>query len=167
MKNDRQYEYFGFTWNKCFKAEILKTYDIHFVPKLSLREDEVFTDMYCRYIDSLKIISNSLYNYREMPIGLTYAKKTKFAWMLLCRSMDIATDGISNTDLLRWEKDRIFKIYLNYIVNPSLNEYEEMYSYYHKNIAILKECSARKAKLFNLSLWMSYLLYSIFGKIKH
>ena len=67
-----QYEYFGYTWNKCFKSDIIKNNNIQFVEGLHLREDEVFTNQYCQYVKSCRFIQKGIYFYREKQTsGLT------------------------------------------------------------------------------------------------
>ncbi len=61
----------GWTWNKFFRAEIIRQHQIRFCENISHREDEIFTLEYCRYIHSLRIIEQPLYNYRITPNGLT------------------------------------------------------------------------------------------------
>lgn len=161
-----QYEYFGYTWNKCFKADVLN--NIRFIEGLKVREDEVFTSTYCRHINSLKFLQKGLYFYRELPIGLTYAGKSKSEWMLLCRKLDEATDGIGNKNLLYWEKIRILKFYLNYMERPSWSEFKEIHSFYYRFFVdgdFNHEC--RSGVFLKLPRLLSYMLYCIFKKIKH
>lgn len=75
--NQEKYAYFGFTWNKVFKRDIIISHNIRFNPALSYREDELFTHEYCIHIKSLKVIPNPIYNYRVTATGLT-SKKRKY-----------------------------------------------------------------------------------------
>lgn len=61
----------GWTWDKMFRAEIIRQNSIRFPENISFREDELFTLEYCRYITSLRIISQPLYYYRKTSDGLT------------------------------------------------------------------------------------------------
>lgn len=114
----QKYEYFGFTWNKCFSRNIISKNNILFVNDLSVREDEVFTNTYCSYINSIKFIKKILYNYREQTTGLTCKKKSQDEWKLLCNSLDESTNRISNKNLLFYEKSRIMRFYLYYHCCP-------------------------------------------------
>ena len=69
--NRENYEYYGYTWDKVFKRDIIETHNIRFVPHLSLREDELFTSEYCRHIETLRVLSKPIYNYRVLNTGLT------------------------------------------------------------------------------------------------
>lgn len=73
--NSQNFEYFGYTWNKLFRTDIIKRHNINFIPYLTLREDEVFTLTYIKYIKSLRIKNRSLYNYRITQQGLTSSKR--------------------------------------------------------------------------------------------
>lgn len=61
----------GWTWDKMFRAEIIRKNNIRFPENISFREDEIFTLEYCRYITSLRIIAQPLYYYRKTNDGLT------------------------------------------------------------------------------------------------
>lgn len=73
--NRENFKYYGYTWNKVFKNSIIKTYNIRFEPHLNRREDELFTSEYCRYIHSLSVIPEPIYNYRVLDTGLTSNNK--------------------------------------------------------------------------------------------
>ena len=45
--------FFGYTWNKLFRADIIRENGLHFVPGLRISEDEVFTADYCLHARSL------------------------------------------------------------------------------------------------------------------
>ena len=49
--------FFGPTWNKIFRASIISENEIKFKEDVNLREDEIFTFSYCRFV-SLKSASN-------------------------------------------------------------------------------------------------------------
>lgn len=53
----------GFLWNKCFKAEIIKTHQIHFNEQYVFCEDEEFVTHYMTYIHSVLFTSEHTYNY--------------------------------------------------------------------------------------------------------
>ena len=58
ITNPKYYDYLGFTWNKVFRSNILKEYNIRFIENLSYREDEVFTLHYAHYCKKLMILPN-------------------------------------------------------------------------------------------------------------
>ena len=62
---------FGWTWDKVFKADIIRNHHIRFPEDVRFREDEIFTFEFCRYITSLRVIDHPLYNYRLGDTGLT------------------------------------------------------------------------------------------------
>lgn len=62
---------FGWTWDKVFRADIIRQHRIKFHEEVTFREDELFTFEFCRYISTLLVISIPLYNYRITETGLT------------------------------------------------------------------------------------------------
>ncbi len=93
---------FGWTWNKLFRAEIIRQHNIRFSEEVSFREDELFTLHYCRYVRSLRITDQPLYYYRITPGGLT-------------------SKGLQSSDLL--PSSLQLEASLNYYSNPSLREH--------------------------------------------
>ncbi|KIR03936.1 hypothetical protein P261_02751 [Lachnospiraceae bacterium TWA4] len=60
----------GSLWNKCFRASIIKKYNIKF-PKITRNEEEVFLMRYINVIDEIEVIDDILYTF--YPISLPYA----------------------------------------------------------------------------------------------
>lgn len=71
------WDYYGFTWNKLFRADIIRNANIRFIPSLATYEDEAFTNDYIQHIKSLMVIDNAIYNYSWKQSGLTFRAKTK------------------------------------------------------------------------------------------
>lgn len=71
LKYGKLGDLFGWTHDKLFKADIIRKHGIRFPEDVVYREDEIFTLVYSRYIDSVEIIETPLYNYRVVPTGLT------------------------------------------------------------------------------------------------
>lgn len=83
-KNNANYPFFGFTWNKIFKMDIIKKQQIRFIPDFALFEDEIFTDAYCKYIKSMEVLSNPYYHYQRTSSGLTVQpRRTKDLLVLI------------------------------------------------------------------------------------
>lgn len=100
------YPFFGYTWNKMFRTDIIRQHNIRFIENLTLCEDEVFTDAYCMYINSLSLVSEPLYNYRSDMLGLTGRKKTNEEYMLLVNGI-VNSTNYANADLVAFENTRV------------------------------------------------------------
>ena len=111
LENNIDINYFGFTWNKVFRKDIIERYHLRFMENLAISEDEVFTLAYCNHIQSLKIIDSSLYHYLWKSQGLTHKKRKSKEWLLLADSFQKLLDGIENKDLIHYYKYRIANIY--------------------------------------------------------
>lgn len=111
LENDIQTNYFGFTWNKVFRRDIIERFHIRFMENLAISEDEVFTLAYCNHIQSLKIIEAPLYHYLWKSQGLTHKSRKCNEWLLLAVSFLRLLDGIGNQDLIHYYKTRIANIY--------------------------------------------------------
>lgn len=82
-KNNLGVNFFGFTWNKIFKMEVIQKHGIRFIRNLNVSEDEIFTLSYCLQAKSTKVCSKPIYNYRWRKNGLTHASRTMNDWLLL------------------------------------------------------------------------------------
>ena len=162
----QKYEYFGFTWNKCFSRNIISKNNILFVNDLSVREDEVFTNIYCSYVNSIKFIKKILYNYREQTTGLTCKKKSQDEWKLLCKSLDESTNRISDKKLLFYEKSRIMRFYLYYIKSYNFDMFKIIYDFYKNNSTYIKGNDLKSIAFFRLPLLFSYISFVSFKLLK-
>lgn len=123
---------FGWTWDKIFRADIIRENNVRFSENISFREDEIFTFEYCRYITSLNIIDDILYFYRAGNNGLT-------------------SQGLLKTDLL--PSSIKLEESLNYYSHPALREhmlrsitdYRAMHIYAHPMKDILENLKEYKA----------------------
>lgn len=116
-ENNAQYPFFGFTWNKIFKANIIKDHSIKFIENLTICEDEIFTDEYCKYISSLTLLSDTLYNYKCDILGLTKRKKNNFEFKLLINGIKNNIEVYSYKPLVKFEYERICYLLSEALIN--------------------------------------------------
>lgn len=100
-ENSQNFEYLGYTWNKLFKASIIKNNFIRFVTNLKLREDEVFTLEYAQYANSIRIKNDVYYNYRVINTGLTASLKKNTEYILLASEMERLIKNYNNNDFIQ------------------------------------------------------------------
>lgn len=74
--NILKHNVFGYTWNKVFRTNIIKTSQLRFQEQISYGEDELFTLAYCMYAQSIKIIPDILYHYLQRTGSLIHQKDT-------------------------------------------------------------------------------------------
>lgn len=85
--NEAHYPFFGFTWSKLFRRNIIEQNNIRFIDGFALYEDEIFTDEYCKNINSLKVLSSPLYCYSRSSEGLTGMRRKPEELLLLSRKL--------------------------------------------------------------------------------
>lgn len=136
MKNDSGYNLFGYTWNKIFKADIIKEKDIKFIDNLAVSEDEIFTLDYCRFIKSMMVISTPLYNYYRKNNSLTHKKKEATEWLLLAHHFQKLSDKYNNKYLKKYLLERI-TTYLLYAIK-CLHPYN--YQFYQIHYKLIRLC---------------------------
>lgn len=135
LVNDIDINYFGFTWNKIFRRDIIERCHIRFVEGLAISEDEVFTLAYCNHIRSLKIIEAPLYHYLWKSQGLTHKKRRSKEWLLLADSFLELISGIKSKELAQHYKSRIA-----YIYNMAAWSTENPFSLLRGELKMMKYC---------------------------
>ena len=75
-KNAVGSNFYGYTWNKMFRRDIIEKYKIRFIEGLRISEDEVYTLDYCTHAKSIKVLPLCLYNYSVLGTGLTATKNS-------------------------------------------------------------------------------------------
>lgn len=124
--NPQNYVYFGYTWNKLFKANIIKEHNIRFIKGLSFYEDDAFTLEYFKYVQTLKTISSCLYNYRVTPNGLTATANSCEEFEMLIDSNVKNITFISNNELYNYELNRLFGFLLQAIRQAQKQKRKDM-----------------------------------------
>lgn len=99
LSNTCWHNFFGYTWNKVFKASIIRNNNIRFVEKLSISEDEVFTLDYCKHVKVFKNICAPIYNYRFFFAGLTVSSKSISDWILRISSLEKSSSWLTTPTL--------------------------------------------------------------------
>lgn len=84
-KNNVNYDFFGYTWNKAFNLDIIKKHKLFFADHISVREDELFTLQYISFAKNIFICPKVIYNYRVLDTGLTSKKNSAKELLLLAQ----------------------------------------------------------------------------------
>ena len=102
--NEENYPYFGFTWNKIFRKEIIDRNGIRFEVGLSAYEDHVFTTDYMRHVGSIVVLDRALYNYRIQGGGLTMMRRSAETFERLHSLIEKGMSQYSCERLLKHER---------------------------------------------------------------
>jgi hypothetical protein len=176
-KNECWYEFFGYTWNKRFKREIIEKYHIRFQEGLSLREDELFTDYYSRHSNSIASIDNCIYHYRFSFGGLTYRFHPGTELLVLAKGLEQATEGIMHHQFHAYKKSKVFHYLFSATTNlhtkESLVIFEELYDYYKQypflsskeNPFFNNRTRKRYHRIFAYPRWLSRIIYFVKRKL--
>lgn len=115
--NDQQFEFFGYTWNKFFRTDIIKKENIRFKTDLIFREDEVFTSEYCRHIQSLSVLPEVIYRYRRGTGGLTSKQMSSDDFIQLAKLTENTCRQFMFEGLVMFENYRIMYMYLDALIS--------------------------------------------------
>lgn len=112
-ENCTDLNFFGYTWNKVFRSEVIKNNRIKFVEGLDASEDEVFTLSFCIKANRLRIIPNVLYNYRWRYNGLTHKSVSTEKWLLLAEQISGLIESMHTVGLKQIYRHWVFRILLS------------------------------------------------------
>lgn len=112
-KNCTELNFFGYTWNKVFRSDIIKNVHIRFVEGLDVSEDEVFTLLFCLKANSIKVISDVLYHYRWRYNGLTHNSVSMEKWILLAEQINGLVEFMHTISLKQIYRNWLFSIFLS------------------------------------------------------
>lgn len=105
-KNQENYPYYGFTWNKIFRRDIIEEHKVRFVEGLACYEDDIFTTAYMAGVNSLSIIGKPLYNYRILSTSLTTRRHPSQTFQRLHSLVAQSISQYSYAPLLNFEHGR-------------------------------------------------------------
>lgn len=170
LKRTRQgVEVFSFTWNKAFKRKIIVDNRISFLEGLSTREDEVFTNQYCHYIESMSYIDDAIYLYTIVDSGLTARKKTFNDLKTLSYALDQSTDWCNNSVLKGHVKARSLYFGLEaafLCLVPSVFYFTALFRY-AKKYRVLCCYDTKSRMIFNHNIFISFFLFYTIVPLVH
>lgn len=100
-------------WDKIYKSEIIKSNNLKF-PNMKRCQDAAFNCLYFNYVNSYKIIKDSLYNYRENNMKLELLKFPKNYFEIILELDGVYNESISSWGMLDKEAERYLA---NFLVN--------------------------------------------------
>ena len=176
----KEWEFFGYIWNKCYRKEIIDKNNIRFKEGLSCREDNLFNESYYRNMQTWSVIKEPLYNYRVAKKSLTHKKKTQWDYQMISRELEKVTNNITYQPLLLCDKKRIFEFYqMTLFPHDFFSHYKEVRSWVHNHsflpMNIFQTVSFKDSSLLcPVSCYMIYgikycydKVYSFLSLIKH
>lgn len=114
--SEDKYEHYGYTWNKFFRASIIRDNKIRFTEELRYREDEIFTNDFMNYAHSVRTMSYIGYNYRYTLNGLSGKIIPRDMYGLYYRKAKVFLETLNDKGLLQHE--------LQYILRAGYNAFE-------------------------------------------
>lgn len=136
--------FFGFTWNKIFKREIIQKYNIRFKENLIIKEDEIFTLEYSLNIESLSLLPLTPYFYRFLATSISHKKNRKMNMMGLISCLDNEISWRNKYPLLQNSFKRaefnyyIMALYENKDISKFREVNKELWTFIKENHKILR-----------------------------
>lgn len=112
-ENCTELNFFGYTWNKVFRSDVIRSNHIKFVEDLDTSEDEVFTLDFCLKVNNIKVIPDVLYHYRWRYNGLTHKYVPTEKWLLLAEQVSALIKSMQTVGLKQIYRNWVFRIYLS------------------------------------------------------
>lgn len=154
LQNQTKHNYFGYTWNKMFKREIIEINKIRFVEGLSTSEDEVFTLHFSLYANSMKVIYAPIYHYRVTQTGLTAKRSPVNEIVLLDESLRFLVKRLNSKVLIAFYEEKMARKLVSTFVHSKkikgkLDAYKIICSHCKKQeISFAQLCLKRFSELF-------------------
>ena len=110
-------EFFGYSWNKVYKREIVERYHLRFKEGLHIREDELFALDFCQHITSIRTMSFAPYNYRILCSSLSHDATVRFRdYRLLINEEKEIIQQYDDSEFKSAANARLFQYYLSSII---------------------------------------------------
>lgn len=107
--SEDKYEHYGYTWNKFFRASIIRDNKIRFTEELRYREDEIFTNDFMNYAHSVRTMSYIGYNYHYTLNGLSGKIIPRDMYGLYYRKAKVFLETFNDKGLLQHELQYILR----------------------------------------------------------
>jgi len=170
---------FGWAVVKFFKRSIIEEYHIRFDENIQLREDEMFTMDYCRYINSITVLDKVLYNYRVFGDGNLLNKHRIIENINLANHIDSNLKYFHNAELINKERQRVAWYYIEKFRGEEsffnmYNAMKKIHSFFNENPEYkqfaydkhLVEVLSHSRFVSFLLLEIRYVLMGIYSRIK-
>lgn len=152
LKNEHA-NFFGFTWSKVFRRDIIVNNNIRFNENLKIKEDEIFTLDYCRFINSLQVIDKALYRYKILTTSISHHSQSVINHTLIADEYERIAHIIEHTSL----RGALLDFVVSYRLSAAKNLMRESRvkaGHYIKNhiLPLLKDGYGKKS-----SRWMPFV----------
>jgi len=132
IHNDAHHNFYGFTWDKAFRREVIEAHHIRFQQGLFVSEDEIFTNDYLAVAQSMQVVPQAIYNYRWKPVGLTHAKKPLAQFTALADAELRFGESAASDEMRKFVKGRAVEFALGSVMHSSgaLNVVKRLWTSY-------------------------------------
>lgn len=123
-RNNQGFEFYGYTWNKFFRASIIREHGLRFPIELNHREDEFFTTEYIHFATSVEVLPAPLYRYRMDNNGahLTHRRlSVNTLWQLAQTQGKQVSYWTASKELRRYEVYRALYTYCDALLQADLS----------------------------------------------
>lgn len=158
---------FGWTVVKFFKKSIVDEYHIRFDENIRLREDEMFTMDYCRYINSIMVLDKVLYNYRIVGDVSLIWKHCDTDNILLAQHIDENLRYYHYEELIKKERQRVAGYYIEKFKKKEnfgnmFSAMNEIYDFFNNKPEYKRlACDQQLVDVLSHSRFVSFLLLEI------
>lgn len=113
-------QFFGYTWNKFFKNNIIQEHKIFFPENIIHKEDEIFSLRYSHHVKSIFISNKTSYNYRKHPKSVTHNPNFIYDWFKLGKYIEREI-SLSYHDALIKEFNKRLNVYFDASVTEEIH----------------------------------------------
>ena len=160
---------FGWSWIKLFRNSIIQKHNIKFDESISLREDELFTLQYCKYINSISIKNKANYHYYIYEESLTRRFRDPIEFIRISKILMKESSYLNANGIKEYEEtyflENLYNALLRLYINGKLSHYNkdkrfsvinEFLSYYFSHRHIPLNYKSRRSKFMYSLLWHTH-----------
>jgi glycosyltransferase involved in cell wall biosynthesis len=124
-----QHDYwdYGYTWNKCFRKDIIASHNLLFNENINHAEDELFTLEYAKHINLVNTINDAIYFY-QVGIGISKKLASLNEFRIINSSIFEISNKFKDADISCYLKIRV----INYWFNAYLYNECSFFHVYHQ-----------------------------------
>ncbi len=143
LLEQNQYWDFVYTWNKCFKREIITSNNLLFDENISHAEDELFTLEYTKYSNFVNTINDPIYFY-QVGIGISKELPSLDEFIIINNSISEIANKFKDKDISYYLSFRV----INYWYNAYLYHRCGYFYAYHQAKKLTETLDKKELKKF-------------------
>ena len=141
--------FFGFTWNKAFRRQVIEDHHIRFDPELIIKEDEDFCVRFTNCASTIFVMPQMPYHYRVLPNSLSHGRRRNRRLTLLGERIAADAENCPRPCFRKILFDAAYGYFLDGFRDAEPESFEKWDAFVHKHRRSLSKSNSMIG-LFNI-----------------